>query len=71
MVSSTSDKWFQVLVMIKVHPVSLLEIQHRCKSIKGKLQLTEEEIHKVELETRWQSSCNKWFQVLVINGFKY
>ena len=55
---STSD---ELISPIKEHPVSLPEIQHCCKSIKGKLQLTEEEIHKVELETRGQSSCNEWF----------
>ena len=46
---------------IKVHPVSLSEIQKRCEAVIDKLQVTEDEVNTIELQTRKQSHCSEWF----------
>ena len=46
---------------IKIHPVSLSEIQKRCEAVIDKLQVTEDEVNTIELQTRKQSHCSEWF----------
>ena len=46
---------------IKVHPVSLSEIQKRCEAVIDQLQVTEDEVNTIEVQTRKQSHCSEWF----------
>ena len=47
---------------IKVHPVSLSEIESRCERIKQNLAVSDEDITRIEAETRNQSADNAWFK---------
>lgn len=52
---------FNLISPIKVHPVSLPELKSRCQAAINKLHVTEEEVSNIELQTRKQSQCSKWF----------
>lgn len=53
---------FPIISPPKHHPVSLDEISERCKKIKGKLSVDENEIVRIEKETEGQSDNPKWFE---------
>ena len=46
----------------KEHPISLSEINNRCERVKRNLFKTEEEIVKIESQTRQQSACQEWYK---------
>ena len=52
---------YHIISPPKQQPLSLDEISERCKKIKCKLFVSENEIKKIEKETRGQSDNPKWF----------
>ena len=57
---STRDK-DELISPIKEHPVSMEEICARCKKVKKALFVTDEEVKRIESETRNQSADQQWF----------
>lgn len=53
---------YSIISPPKQQPVSLDEINERCKKIKCKLFVDESEIEKIEIDTRGQSDNPKWFE---------
>jgi len=52
----------QIISPVKEHPLSLSEINNRCERVKRNLFKTEEEIVKIESQTRQQSACQEWYK---------
>ena len=57
---STKDK-DELISPIKEHPVSMEEIRARCEKVKKALFVTDEEVKRIESETRNQSADQQWF----------
>jgi hypothetical protein len=57
-----SEEKYPIISPPKQQPVSLHEISERCKKIKCKLFVDDNEIEKIENETRGQSDNPKWFE---------
>ena len=51
----------EIISPIKVHPVSLYDIQDRARRIKDKLRVTDQERNKIK-QTKLQSKCQEWFE---------
>lgn len=52
----------EIISPIKVHPVSLYDIQDRARRIKDKLRVTDQERDKIKQTTKSQSKCQEWFE---------
>lgn len=52
----------EIISPIKVHPVSLYDIQDRARRIKDKLRVTGQERDKIKQTTKSQSKCQEWFE---------
>ena len=57
-----SQEEYPIISPPKQQPVSLDEISERCKKIKHKHFVDENELDKIENETRGQSANPKWFE---------
>jgi len=58
--ANTQDK-DELISPIKEHPVSMEEICARCEKVKKALFVTDEEVKRIESETRNQSADKQWF----------
>ncbi|PFX15210.1 hypothetical protein AWC38_SpisGene20579 [Stylophora pistillata] len=52
----------EIISPIKVHPVSLYDIQDRARRIKDKLIVTDQERDKIKQTKKLQSKCQEWFE---------
>ena len=53
----------ELISPVKEHPVSMEEIHARCEKVMKALFVTDEEVKRIESETRNQSADQQWFAI--------